>query len=137
MYNLIDRGLIVSTGRLDVPGRPMLYGTTPDFLRCFGLDSLDSLPKTSDELLDAFNNAKAAEAEANESQEESPEIAGAEQISVDITDAMPESVSDNESDENQDGVIGESANDYTAYDENADDVFVDDLYEENSEGEEE
>ena len=58
MNNLIDRGLIVSTGRLDVPGRPMLYGTTSDFLRCFGMSDLSELPSTSDELIAAFNNAK-------------------------------------------------------------------------------
>ena len=57
MNNLIDRGLIVSTGRLDVPGRPMLYGTTSDFLRCFGMSDLSELPATSDELISAFNNA--------------------------------------------------------------------------------
>lgn len=42
--NLLDRGLIESKGRLDAPGRPMLFGTTPDFLRCFGLSSLADLP---------------------------------------------------------------------------------------------
>ncbi len=42
--NLLDRGLIEAKGRLDVPGRPMLLGTTPDFLRCFGLASLADLP---------------------------------------------------------------------------------------------
>ena len=42
--NLLDRGLIESKGRLDAPGRPMLLGTTPDFLRCFGLSSLADLP---------------------------------------------------------------------------------------------
>ena len=31
-------------GRLDVPGRPLLYGTTPDFLRCFGITGLQELP---------------------------------------------------------------------------------------------
>ena len=42
--NLLDRGLIEAKGRLDAPGRPMLFGTTPDFLRCFGLTSLADLP---------------------------------------------------------------------------------------------
>ena len=36
--------MIEKKGRLDVPGRPSLYGTTLDFLRCFGLSSLDQLP---------------------------------------------------------------------------------------------
>ena len=58
MNSLIDRGLIECVGRLDVPGRPMLYGTTSDFLRCFGLGDLDSLPKTSEEMMDVFTNAK-------------------------------------------------------------------------------
>ena len=42
--NLMEKKLICETGRLDVPGRPILYGTTPDFLRCFGLSALDELP---------------------------------------------------------------------------------------------
>ena len=46
MNNLLDRGLIESKGRLDAPGRPMLYGTTNDFLRCFGLKDLKELPQT-------------------------------------------------------------------------------------------
>ncbi len=42
---LCQRGLVEEKGRLDVPGRPVLYGTTPDFLRCFSLNSLDELPE--------------------------------------------------------------------------------------------
>ncbi len=42
---LCQRGLIEEKGRLDVPGRPVLYGTTADFLRCFSLNSLDELPE--------------------------------------------------------------------------------------------
>lgn len=44
LSSLMAKGLIAECGRLDVPGRPILYGTTPDFLRCFGLSSLDELP---------------------------------------------------------------------------------------------
>ena len=58
MNNLIDRGLIECKGRLDVPGRPMLYGTTSDFLRCFGLKDLTSLPETTEEIMAVFNKAK-------------------------------------------------------------------------------
>ena len=43
--SLLERGLIEVVGRLDQPGRPMLYGTTPDFLRCFGLSSVRELPE--------------------------------------------------------------------------------------------
>lgn len=42
--SLVEKGLLEERGRLDAPGRPHLYGTTPDFLRCFGIDSVDKLP---------------------------------------------------------------------------------------------
>lgn len=99
MNNLLDRGLIVSKGRLDVPGRPMLYGTTSDFLRCFGLDSLDSLPKTSDELISAFDSAKLAEGG-----QESAEDEDGAQLSADIDSVMPPAASGEEKpDENTNG----------------------------------
>lgn len=41
---LLNKKLIVESGRLNVPGRPILYRTTPDFLRTFGISSLDELP---------------------------------------------------------------------------------------------
>ena len=41
---LINKKLIEEAGRLNVPGRPILYRTTPDFLRTFGLESLEELP---------------------------------------------------------------------------------------------
>ena len=42
--SLLDRGLIECRGRLDVPGKPRLYGTTVTFLRSFGLSSIEELP---------------------------------------------------------------------------------------------
>lgn len=39
------RGLIEEKGRLDLPGRPLIYGTTADFLRCFSITSLSELPE--------------------------------------------------------------------------------------------
>ncbi len=42
---LLTKKLIEECGRLNVPGRPILYQTTPDFLRTFGLQSLDQLPE--------------------------------------------------------------------------------------------
>ena len=44
--SLLDKGLIEACGRLDAPGRPMLYATTDKFLRVFGLSSLSDLPDT-------------------------------------------------------------------------------------------
>lgn len=43
--NLCQKGLLEERGRLDLPGRPLLYGTTPNFLRCFCLTSLADLPE--------------------------------------------------------------------------------------------
>ena len=42
--SLLDKGLIEAKGRLDAPGRPVLYGPTPTFLMVFGLSSLEQLP---------------------------------------------------------------------------------------------
>lgn len=41
---LMNKKLIEEAGRLNVPGRPIQYRTTPDFLRTFGLESLEELP---------------------------------------------------------------------------------------------
>lgn len=41
---LSQKGLIEECGRLELPGRPLLYATTPDFLRCFCISSLSELP---------------------------------------------------------------------------------------------
>jgi len=49
MQTLLERGLVESTGRADVVGRPSLYGTTTLFLEYFGLQSLEGLP-AADEL---------------------------------------------------------------------------------------
>jgi segregation and condensation protein B len=42
--SLLAKGLIEERGRADLPGRPLLYGTTSDFLAYFGLESLEQLP---------------------------------------------------------------------------------------------
>ena len=54
--NLVEKGLVEEAGRLDVPGKPIVYRTTPVFLRTFGLSSIDELPpiggRTGDPLED-------------------------------------------------------------------------------------
>jgi segregation and condensation protein B len=45
IHTLEERGFIRTKGRLEAPGRPILYGTTNEFLQHFGLRSLDELPK--------------------------------------------------------------------------------------------
>jgi segregation and condensation protein B len=42
--NLVEKGLVEEAGRLDVPGKPIVYRTTPVFLRTFGLSSIADLP---------------------------------------------------------------------------------------------
>lgn len=44
MQGLVAKSLIEEKGRLELPGRPLLYGTTKDFLRCFSVSSLEELP---------------------------------------------------------------------------------------------
>ncbi|MCG2785563.1 MAG: SMC-Scp complex subunit ScpB [Anaerolineae bacterium] len=44
MKSLLSKGLLQEVGRSEGPGRPILYGTTPDFLQHFGLNSLSELP---------------------------------------------------------------------------------------------
>lgn len=44
IQGLMQKNLIEERGRLELPGKPLLYGTTPVFLRCFGVSKLDELP---------------------------------------------------------------------------------------------
>lgn len=44
LRTLLSKGLVEELGRLETPGRPILYGTTLDFLQYFGLSTLDELP---------------------------------------------------------------------------------------------
>ncbi len=45
--SLVEKGLIEEVGRLDAPGKPMLFGTTEKFLRVFGLSGIEDLPEVS------------------------------------------------------------------------------------------
>ena len=51
---LMDYHLVCELGRLDAPGRPILFGTTDDFLRSFGVSSLEELPIISTEKVEEF-----------------------------------------------------------------------------------
>ena len=48
LMKLIDRLLVKELGRKKVIGRPILYGTTDEFLKCFGLDNIEDLPLLPD-----------------------------------------------------------------------------------------
>lgn len=45
IQTLILKGLVEERGRLELPGRPLVYGTTPEFLKCFCVTALDELPE--------------------------------------------------------------------------------------------
>ncbi len=60
---LVEFGLISEVGRMDAPGRPLLFGTTEEFLRSFGVKSLEELPELSAVQIEEFKIQ--AEQEAN------------------------------------------------------------------------
>ena len=58
---LLEYDLITELGRLDAPGRPLLFGTTEQFLRCFGVKSLEELPELSPVQVEEFKQQAEAE----------------------------------------------------------------------------
>lgn len=60
---LVEYGLIEEAGRLDAPGRPILFGTTEEFLRRFSLQSLDELPTVDQEKIEHFKEEAEDEAQ--------------------------------------------------------------------------
>ena len=61
IYTLVEKGLIKENGRLDVIGRPILYGTTQEFLKYFDLENIDQMPS-----IDSFIREITSEEEAND-----------------------------------------------------------------------
>ena len=77
LSKLVATGLVEEVGRLDAPGRPILFGTTEDFLRCFNLSSLSELPDVEKEysfdgLKDEIGAANVVMDETNENQMQMP-----------------------------------------------------------------
>lgn len=60
---LVEYNLVNEVGRLDAPGRPMLFGTTEEFLRSFGVHSIDELPVLNEDQMEEFKHQAEAEAE--------------------------------------------------------------------------
>ena len=58
---LLEYDLITELGRLDAPGRPLLFGTTEQFLRCFGVKSLEELPELNPVQMEEFKQQAEAE----------------------------------------------------------------------------
>ena len=53
---LVEYNLVCELGRLDAPGRPMLFGTTEEFLRSFGVESVDELPVLNEDQVEEFKH---------------------------------------------------------------------------------
>lgn len=51
---LVEYGLVAEAGRLDAPGRPIVFATTEEFLRSFGIQSIDELPVANPEKAEDF-----------------------------------------------------------------------------------
>ena len=65
---LIEYDLVQELGRMNAPGRPLLFGTTDEFLRSFGVKSLSDLPELNEERMEDFREE--AEIEARKEMEE-------------------------------------------------------------------
>ncbi len=59
---LVEYGLVTELGRLDAPGKPMLFGTTEEFLRSFGVSSIDDLPELTPDQMEQFRTEAEQEA---------------------------------------------------------------------------
>ena len=86
--SLLDKGLIEAAGRLDAPGRPMLYVTTDKFLRVFGINSLDELPETEALSVAAAQAEGVENADQLSIDEESPEAFESEGEPKDYQEAI-------------------------------------------------
>ena len=77
---LVELELVKEVGRLDAPGRPMRFGTTEEFLRTFGVGSIDELPVISEDMVEQYKE----EAEYEIASELKEEAMNEEQLTLDI-----------------------------------------------------
>ncbi len=70
---LLEKNFIEEVGRLDTPGRPMLFGTTEEFLRCFGIESIMELPEFEERSADETELQKTEEGSIDSDQNENEE----------------------------------------------------------------
>lgn len=69
--SLTAKGLVEEKGRLELPGRPLLYGTTENFLRCFNLESIEDLPPLPESDKDGKTDGESEKEQAEENTENS------------------------------------------------------------------
>ena len=134
---LVEYGLIEEVGRLDAPGRPMLFATTEEFLNRFGVDSLKELPglpedmekllkeEVTEELKDSFGLDMEEETEETADTadtEDTEETADKEDSGEDIEDAEdPEDEEEIETAENREETVEEDIEEEGTEEANAED----------------
>ena len=64
--SLTAKGLVEEKGRLELPGRPLLYGTTDNFLRCFNISSIEELPPLPENDSDSDSSESSEQAESTQ-----------------------------------------------------------------------
>jgi len=103
LNNLISAGLIEEVGRLDAPGRPILFGTGEEFLRCFNLSSISELPDVELEYNFEDLNKELVEAQQVEFEEAKDDEIDFEIQTDDIKETAVESENKEPEDEKADG----------------------------------
>lgn len=76
--SLTAKGLVEEKGRLELPGRPLLYGTTENFLRCFNLESIENLPPLPESDKDGKTDGEPENEQAEENTENAENSADTE-----------------------------------------------------------
>ena len=71
--NLVEKGLVEEAGRLDVPGKPIVYRTTPVFLRSFGLSSVADLPPLAGQTERVMEDGQLVISEVNDTETDEEE----------------------------------------------------------------
>lgn len=79
---LLEFGLIKELGRLDAPGKPLLFGTSEQFLRAFNVDSIEDLPQISIDMIEDFRTQAETELNYNVDKDEKSEDEDKETVEI-------------------------------------------------------
>lgn len=134
---LVEFGLIEEVGRLDAPGRPVLFGTTEEFLTRFGVDSLASLPSLprdlekllEEEVTEELNDSLGLEPEKEEETKEEEVKEPKEEKAEETKEEQPEEM------EAEGNVEEETKPEVEAQEEEREEQYLEDIQEENPEPE--
>ena len=154
---LVEFGLIEEVGRLDAPGRPVLFGTTEEFLTRFGVDSLASLPslpkdleklleeEVTEELKDSLGLEPEKVEETKEEEAKEPKEEKAEEPKEEAIEEKPEESKEEKPEETKEeqpeemeaegNVEEETKPEVEAQEEEREEQYLEDIQEENPEPE--